>query len=256
LIKADFHLHTLDDPWDRHVDHKAEELLDKAQKLGYQVLALTLHGRQFECEKLVQEAHNRGIRLIPGVEQNIAGAHVLMLGFPGEIADRIRTYPELRQARVDFPHGLVIAAHPYFPQKVCVGDALLRESDVFDAVEWTGFYHRWWNPNQKARTAAEKLKLPVIGNSDTHTLEQFGKTWTELPDLPLADDGLPDVTSVLNALRKGLGQVVGSPLSVQEMSWIVWRVIVRGYLPIDSRKRRRHKPEYWKQGQRIHFPVR
>ncbi len=255
-MKADFHLHTLDDPWDRHVDHTAEELFDKAAAEGFEVLALTLHGRQIDCDRLRQEAADRGIRLIPGVEADVEGAHVLLLGFPTVWADAVRDYSSLRAAREACPEGVVIAPHPFFPQGICVRHALFREADAFDGVEWTGFHHRFWNPNLQARAAAESLGLPLIGNSDTHTLEQFGKTWTEFPELKRAPDGLPDTRAVLRALREGLGKPCGRPLSAAEMAWIAWRVVIRGYLPVNSRKRRGHIPQVWKEGKAHPFPVR
>ena len=46
-LKFDFHMHTLDDPYDHHVYHTVFELLDKAASLAYGALAITLHTRQF-----------------------------------------------------------------------------------------------------------------------------------------------------------------------------------------------------------------
>ena len=45
-IKLDLHIHTLDDPKDK-LDYSAHELLARARRLGFSVLAITLHDAVF-----------------------------------------------------------------------------------------------------------------------------------------------------------------------------------------------------------------
>src|SRR6185436_2560983 len=103
--------------------------------------------------------------------------HVLLINFPKSLSESIRTFADLVRARAQTPEALIIAAHPFYPNGTCLKDKLLKHGRLFDAVEVSGFYHRRWNPNRQAEAAALRLGLPLVGNSDTHTLEQFGTTW-------------------------------------------------------------------------------
>lgn len=234
ILKTDFHLHTLDDPYDHHVYHTVYELLDKAAALGYGALAITLHHAQFESREAVEYAEERGILLLPGVERDVEGGHVLLINYPKAVAEKIRTFDDLRRARR--PEGLVIAAHPFFPGGVSLRDALLRHRDCFDAVEISGFYHRLWNPNRKGRDAARRLGLPLVGNSDTHTLEQFGTTWSEV-------DCERTPEAIVQAVREGRAAVRGRALEAAEMGVIAYKVVARGYMKwINYKQVRGHVP--------------
>src|SRR5438046_1154968 len=46
-IKLDLHIHTFDDPKDK-LDYSAHELLARARRLGFSVLAITLHDAVFD----------------------------------------------------------------------------------------------------------------------------------------------------------------------------------------------------------------
>ncbi len=237
LIKFDFHMHTLDDPYDHHVYHTAFELIDKAARLGFQALSITLHTRQLENKEIGDYAAAKGILLIPGVEQDIQGAHVLLINFPKAVSENISTFAQLDVARRELresgaPENLVVAPHPFFPSGVALQNLFWDYAAAFDAVEVSGFYHQFWNPNRKAMTAAEKLGLPLIGNSDTHTLEQFGTTWSEA-HCPL------DAESLIREIKAGRTRIAGRSLRGLEMGTIAWKVIAQGYMKWINYKRTR-----------------
>ena len=230
-------MHTLDDPFDNHVYHTVFELLDKAAALAYDALAITLHTRQFQSRAAEEYARERGILLIPGVEQDIEECHVLLINFPKEAADGIRTFADLARVKAELarkgaPESLVIAPHPFFPSGVALQEKFWEHKELFDAIEVSGFFHRLWDPNQKARDAALKLGLPLVGNSDTHTLEQFGKTWSEVRCEK-------DAVSILRAIKAGKAVIKGRSLKVGEMGVIGWKVIAQGYMKWINYKRKR-----------------
>ena len=211
-------MHTLDDPVDHHVYHTVFELLDIAASLNYDAVAITLHTKQFESYEADQYAREKGILLIRGVEQDIEGCHVLLINFPKAVSEGIQTFKDLALAKAELirtgaPEFLVVAPHPFFPSGVALQEKFWEHKELFDAIEVSGFYHRLWNPNQKAMDAAKSLGLPLIGNSDTHTLEQFGKTWTEV-------ECDKDVVSILKAIKAKKALVKGRALSVSEMGVI------------------------------------
>ncbi len=240
-VKFDFHMHTLDDPCDKHVYHTVFELLDKAALLKYDALAITLHTRQFQSREAEQYARDRGILLIPGVEQDVDGCHVLLINFPKEASEGIRTFADLARvkaelARTQAPESLIIAPHPFFPSGVALQDKFWDHKEIFDAIEVSGFYHRRWNPNLKAMEASRKLGIPLVGNSDTHTLEQFGKTWSEV-------ECEKDTESILRAIKAGKTQVKGASLGALEMGIITWKVVAMGYMKwIDYKRTRGWQP--------------
>ena len=75
MLKVDFHTHTSDDPCDR-IPYSTTDLIDRAAALGYDALAVTLHERQLEIQRLIPYAAERRVVLIPGVERSIGGRHV------------------------------------------------------------------------------------------------------------------------------------------------------------------------------------
>ncbi len=236
-LKFDFHMHTLDDPFDHHVYHTVFELLDKAAALEYDALAITLHTRQFYSLEAEKYARDRGILLIPGVEQDIEGCHVLLINFPKEASEGIRTFADLSRVKTQLTQSsareiLVIAPHPFFPSGVALKDKFWAHKDLFDAVEVSGFFHRYWNPNLKAMEAADRLGLPLVGNSDTHTLQQFGKTWSEVACAK-------DTVSILKAIKAGHAKVKGRSLAALELCQIGWKVIAMGYMKWIDYKRTR-----------------
>ena len=81
-MKADFHLHTREDPLDP-ILHDARKLIDRAQEKGFEVLAITNHESITYSDDLQDYARERGILLLPGMEATIEGRHVLIIN-PGE----------------------------------------------------------------------------------------------------------------------------------------------------------------------------
>lgn len=229
-MKFDFHMHTLDDPEDHHVYHTVFELIDKAASLDYGALAITLHNSQYESRTATRYAAERGILLLSGIERDIEGCHVLLIHYPKQVTESIRTFADLRKAKT--PEGLVIAAHPFFPGGVSLRGKLLEHRDLFDAVEVSGFYHRLWDPNRKGREAAQALGLPLVGNSDTHTLEQFGTTWSEI-------DCDANPASLIQGIKAGRAVVKSRALLSHEIGLITYKVVGRGYMRWINYKRTR-----------------
>lgn len=104
----------------------------------------------------------------------------------------------------------MVAAHPFFPASFSLGNRLLDEADVFDAIEFSHFYTETINFNRRATTIARELGVALVGNSDTHLARQFGTTYSLI-------EGEPTVPCVLSAIRKGQVRIVSQPLALREM---------------------------------------
>jgi len=202
LLKADFHIHTREDPHD-FIRYTAVELLEEAARQGFEVLALTCHNKRIHTEELRRRADDLGILLIPGVEAAIEGKHTLLLDMPYARL-KVRTFEHVRALKGD--GGLVIAPHPFFPAPKCLNGKLRENLDLFDAIEHSHFYTRTFNFNLKAIEYAERMGIPLVGTSDCHRIWQLGTTYT------LLDAEEKTVPGVFAAIRAGRVRVVTAPL--------------------------------------------
>jgi predicted metal-dependent phosphoesterase TrpH len=202
LLKADFHIHTREDPHD-FIRYTAVELLQEAARQGFQVLALTCHNKRIHTEDLRRRAEDLGILLIPGVEAAIEGKHTLLLDMPYSRL-RVRNFKHVRAMRKD--GGLIIAPHPFFPAPKCLNGKLRENLDLCDAIEHSHFYTRTFNFNQKAIEYARRMGIPLVGTSDCHRLWQLGTTYT------LVDADEKTIPGVFAAIRAGRVRVVTAPL--------------------------------------------
>ena len=216
-LKADFHIHTRDDP-QRIQRHSFEELILKAEQLRYSVLAVTNKNTVTYSKKLADFAKKHGILLIPGAEANISGKDVLILNHRGKLP---KTFAELGELRRKNPDILTIAPHPYFLLSKCLKDDIYTYSDLFDALEYAHYHLRFYNPNKKAEVAAKKLNKPMLATSDAHQLDRFGKNYTWLD---VRSEGKPTVKDVINAVRAGRVRPVSHPISIWRFMFIGMKV--------------------------------
>ena len=224
MLKVDLHLHTGEDPVDR-IPHSALDLVARAAELGFDALAITLHDSQFTDARVSALARERGITLIPGIERTIAGRHVLLLNFPARAAESVCTMDDVARLKAR-TSGLVIAPHPYFPDRSCLRGELQAHADLFDAVEWSYFWTRGLNFNARAARWARAHGKPVVGNSDLHDLRQLGRTCS------LIDAASRDASSICDAIRRGRVTLQTEPVPVLEL------VDVLGGMFLRSRKKR------------------
>ena len=219
MLKVDLHLHTAEDPSDT-ILHSATDLVHRAAELGFDALAITLHDKQFADARVSALARERGITLIPGIERTIAGRHVLLLDFPAGAAEPVRTLDDV--ARLKARHGgLVIAPHPYFPDRTCLRGELEAHAKLFDAVEWTYFWTRGVNFNAPAARWARKHGKPLVGNSDLHDLRQLGRTFS------LVEAPSRDAAAICEAIRQGRVTLQTEPVPVLELVDVFARMILR-----------------------------
>lgn len=206
MLKVELHAHTADDPVD-NIAHSSEELIDRAAALGYDALAITLHDRQLDAHGLAGYAADRGIVLIPGIEQTIEDRHVLLLNF-SRAAEDVKSFADLACLKAREKGGLVIAPHPFFPAGSCLGRRLMSlHAHLFDAVERNAMFTRSLDFNLPAEGWAAAHGKPVVGNGDVHRLYQLGTCYT------LVDAG-PDPAAICEAVRIGRVVVHAEPLSL------------------------------------------
>jgi predicted metal-dependent phosphoesterase TrpH len=239
MLKIELHSHTADDPLDR-IPHTTLELIDHAAALGYGALAITLHERQLDVEPFASYALDRGLVLIPGVERTIHGRHVLLLNFRRG-AEAVQTFEDIEQLKRSEP-GLIIAPHPFFPLRNCLGPEMERWGHLFDAVEVNAMFTTGLNFNRRAERWAANNGKPLVGNGDVHRLPQLGRTYSLV-------DAAPSPDAICEAIAAGRVQVVSEPLSWGDAAQLMTRIVLGNFRfpwettdPPDSLSRSEREP--------------
>jgi predicted metal-dependent phosphoesterase TrpH len=218
VLKVDFHLHSAEDPAD-HIHHDAATLIDRAAAAGYGALAITLHDRQLDSPWIIDYAREQGIVLLPGIERTIEGKHVLLINFPRAAAESVFTFRDLAWLK-SRASGIVIAPHPFFPGRSCLGRHLEAHAQLFDAVEWSYFWTRQFDFNSRAARWARAHGKPIVGNSDMHDLRQLGRTHSLVRADAHAD-------AICAAVREGRVEVSTEPVPMIELALVLGGMTLR-----------------------------
>jgi predicted metal-dependent phosphoesterase TrpH len=230
VLKVELHCHTDQDPLDA-VPHSTRELIDYAARLGYHALSVTLHDAFFDPRHDLLYARDKGITLIPGIERSIKGKHVLLINFPAA-SERVRSFDDIAQLKRDYPEGIVIAPHGWYPIPTALGGRLIEEhAALFDAVEVNALYTPTVDFNTAAIRWARAHGKPLVGNSDLHILEQLGRTYTLV-------DAEPSANAICRAIREGRVDVRTEPISLVRAAWQFSRMSLIGAI---GRARRLHR---------------
>ena len=207
MIKVDMHMHTGEDPSDG-LRYPATTLLEKAAALGFGAVAITLHRKVLEDERLEAFARERGFLLIRGVEWKIKKCDVLLYNVRQREVDQLLTFDDLRAFKRDRGDDLlVVAPHPHYPVHQSLGRKLEEHIDLFDAVEHSSVHLGYLNFNKSALRLARQYGKPVVANSDAHNLWMFGRHYTLV-------DAEPTIPSIFAAIREGRLQWHSPPMSV------------------------------------------
>ena len=220
-IKIDLHIHTLDDPKDA-VDYSAHQLLESASKLGFGVLAITLHDAVFDRKEVYADAAAMGILLIPAAEVRLCGADVIVLNVTAEEVAQLKDFDDLRLLRARRGNSIfTIAAHPFYVFGGSIGSRLFAEIDCFDAIEFCHFHVGLFNPNRRARRVAARFGKPLIATSDAHRLHAFGRHYTSIRTPPALT-----VENVFAALRNGPLRLTSPPSSFTDLASAIYFVFL------------------------------
>lgn len=212
MLKAQLHIHCKDDPQDK-LKYSAEEVIDKAAELDFNVLSFTLHNKLFYPKEIVEYAKKKDILLIPGIELNIEGKDVLIYGL--EKIPEIKKIPDLKKIK---NKALIIAPHPYLPRYYALRNKLVENIDLFDGLEYAFFYTKFLNHNKKTKKLAEKFKKTLVGMGDIHRLHWFDSTYSLI-------DSKKNMKDVFEAIKNNKVEVITKPLSVVRFIFILIELV-------------------------------
>jgi predicted metal-dependent phosphoesterase TrpH len=224
MIKVDLHMHSGEDPEDG-LRYPATALIDKAVELGFGAIAITLHNKVLDDERIFEYARQKMLLLIRAVEWNLERVDVLLYNVTQAEMESISTFADLRAFKRERGDGLlIIAPHPYYPVGQSLKGKLERHLDLFDAIEYSQTHLSWCNPNKRAEAVARKHGKPVIANSDAHNIWMFGRHYTLV-------DADPTIPSIFRAIREGRVEWHSPHVTV----WECLRMLV--FDPLLERKR-------------------
>ena len=230
MLKVELHCHTDSDPSDL-IPYSTPRLIDHAARLGFQAIAVTPHDDYFDPSIYADYARARGIILIAGIERTVQRRHVLLLNFPTACA-QVRSFTDIAALKTAHPRGLVVAPHAFFPNPSALRRRLMdQHAALFDAVEINAMYTRILDFNPPAVQWARQHRLPLVGNSDLHTLAHLGRTYSLV-------DAKPDADAICEAIREGRVEVRTKPVSHLHAGWTFGQMLVFGGLGRLRRLRR------------------
>lgn len=217
-LKIDLHVHTCFDPVDGKLSRllTPHKVIDLAKSQGFDAISITHHREVFDSSYLREYAEKQGIILIPGIEKSINRKHILLYNF--ENMKEIKSFDDIRKQRAS--DNLVIAPHPFYYTHHCLKKALAENIDIIDAIEYSHFYLRVFNPNNKAKRIAKKFNKPMIGFSDTHVEEQMGTTYSYV----YAEERT--AKAIIAAIKQGRIDIKSRPLTPREFSKIFFSDLI------------------------------
>ena len=227
MIKVQLHTHIKGNKEDPQVQYSLRQLIDKAKQKGFDALAVTSHNQFFYDKKDEDYANKLGITILWGIEKNIEGKHTLIINCDKR-SEKVDDFKKLEDYRKTHPECLVIAPHPYFLLKDCHEDNIIKHERLFDAYEYSFFYTKIVNLNNKMMKAAKRFKKPVVGTSDVHYLEDIDLTYALV-------DSRNEKKDIIEAIKKGRVKLSTKPLSIANVIFRIIRIIYVG-IKYDFRK--------------------
>ncbi|MFA5948251.1 MAG: PHP-associated domain-containing protein [Candidatus Gracilibacteria bacterium] len=210
------------------IKYDAQDLIKAAAKLNYDVLTITCHNKIIFSKKLEKYAHKKGLLLIPGIETEINKKHILIIN-ADKSAEEIHTFEDLKKYKTDHPESLIVAPHPFFPGINSLKKDLIKNIDLFDAIEYSFCYTKLKNYNLKAEAVAKKYSKPIIATSDCHFLQQLPLSFAML-------DSHKDIPSIINAIKKNKIKNYHFPLSIFKLTAILSKMFMMQIKKINYRK--------------------
>lgn len=185
---ADIHMHTTASDGFSTV----KEVLKHITRMNtLDVIAITDHDVMDASLWAYEHRFDYPFDIIPGMEVSTAEGHVLALWVTKLIPKNL-SLKETVQA-IHEQDGFAILAHPF--ELVVCPDAvlrylrnpeLIREAGI-DGIEVHNAGAFTPGNNILARRLAAQLKLPIVGNSDGHSLEAIGRGTTQFAGRTAAD---------------------------------------------------------------------
>ena len=203
---ADVHMHTTASDGFATV----KEVLNHITRMGtLNVIAITDHDVMDSSLWAYEHRHNYPFDIIPGVEVSSAEGHVLALWVTHPIPRNLSLHETV--SAIHQQGGMAILAHP-FEVVVCAEASyrhlrhpeIVREAGI-DAIEAHNAGAVTPANNLLARRMAAKLRMPIVGNSDGHSLAAIGRDGSGVVDFDGINAGFADDFRIAQVAVAGVG---------------------------------------------------
>jgi predicted metal-dependent phosphoesterase TrpH len=180
-----------------------ELLLEQAESIGLDALAVTDHDEIAASLKAVDLAEEYDIVGIPGMEVSTADGHVLALGVD-ELIPAGRSFQDTLDT-IREQGGIAVVPHPYQESRSGVlGKISENELTAADAIEVYNSRLLTGRANRQAQQFAIEHDMPMTAGSDAHICEMVGQAVT------LVDAPEPTVSAILDAIEDGQTDIDGT----------------------------------------------
>ncbi len=211
-MKADLHLHS---GASYDAEGSVEEILEKADEVGLDVLAVTDHDQIGASLEAVELSEEYDVSAIPGVEVSTADGHLLAWNVD-EVPEKDRPVEETVEEVRDLG-GVACIPHPF--QRLRHGVGGVEDCDaveVYNSRLLTGM------SNRKAGRFARRRGLPTVAGSDAHIVDMVGQAYT------VVDSEDDSADAVMEAVKEGRTEVGGRRTP--------WRYSIRQFAAGGARK--------------------
>jgi predicted metal-dependent phosphoesterase TrpH len=205
ILLIDLHTHSYPKSDDSFMS--VDDLVDAAKKRGLDGVCLTEHDTFWAIEETRTLSRRHQFLVLPGVELNTDGGHVVAFGLEGYVFGLHK--PSFLRDTVDQRGGIIVAAHPYRRRfleepgrdpavrdemlKRAVSDDFFRHCDAVEGINGRGSEAE----NRFSRDIQVQLRMKSIGGSDAHRVEQLGTAATRF------QEKITCLSDLIKALRAG-----------------------------------------------------
>lgn len=199
VLSVELHTHS-----DRSYDGRdsIEMLLEQAEAIGLDALAVTDHDRIEASLEAAEIAPEYGLIGIPGAEVTSAAGHVLGLGIEQCVPTGLSFEETVEQ--IHDLGGIAIVPHPFQGARHGVAPNIQHEQlALADAIEVYNSRLLTGRSNRKAKRFATYRGLSMTAGSDAHIAEMVGQAVTQVASESRTID------AVLQAITDGDTTVVG-----------------------------------------------
>jgi len=169
-----------------------KEIVDYAIKIGLNGISITDHDTiKGSIESLKYDT--KDFTVIPGIEISSKEGHILGINIKTLIPKNLSA-----KDTIDTIHstgGIAIAAHPYDRFRKGVGNLIFELP--FDAVEISNGHTL--GSTRDTRKICIITRLPMVGGSDAHTLQEIGQVKIEYKD------------DIIEAIKTGKITIISKP---------------------------------------------
>ncbi len=165
-MKIDMHIHSI---YSSDGNVPVEMILKIAKKKGLDAIAITDHN---EIRGALKAKKLRIIPVIVGIEVSTSKGHVLGYDIDCQIPRHLSVEETIE--KIHDCGGFAVAAHPYRFWSGIGEKEVIKNAEIFDAVEiFNGRCKK--SSNKKARKLAERLGKGFTAGSDAHFSYEIGK---------------------------------------------------------------------------------